>query len=84
MYDGKTHDIALKYVVEEDRTNIAVGKSVKVKWGRSSWIWKAVVVNTFAQSESEPSPPVAKKVCASQVGPYSYSLYVTAYFLNLV
>ena len=61
MYDGKTQDIALKYVVEEDHANIAVGKSVKVKWGRSSQIWKAVVVDTFAQSESEPSPPAAKK-----------------------
>ena len=40
MYDGKTQDIALKYVVEEDRANIAVGKLVKVKWGRSSQFGK--------------------------------------------
>ena len=57
MYDGKTQNIALKYVAEEDRVNIAVGKSVKVKWGWSSQICKAVVVDTFAQNESEPSPP---------------------------
>ena len=57
MYDGKTQNIALKYVAEEDRVNTAVGKSVKVKWGWSSRIWKAVVVDTFAQNESEPSPP---------------------------
>ena len=36
MYDGKTQDIALKYVVEEDHANITVGKPLKVKWGQSS------------------------------------------------
>ena len=60
MYDGKTQDIALKYMVEEDRADISVGKPVKVKWGWSTQIWKAVVVNTFDQSPS--LPPTAKNV----------------------
>ena len=51
--------IGLKYVVEEDRADISAGKPVKVKWGRSLQIWKAVVVDVFDQSSS--SPPTAKK-----------------------
>ena len=42
-YNGKTQDVALRYIVPEDR-NVTVGKTVR--------LWKAVVVG----QEADPKP----------------------------
>ena len=51
-YDGKTQDVAVKWVVKEDRDDMAVGKTVRVKWGRGGRIWMAIVVD-FLRSTTE-------------------------------
>ena len=46
-YDGKTQDVAVRFLVPEvgnKTTTVQVGNTVRVRWGRQSRVWKAVVV----------------------------------------
>ena len=60
-YDGKTQDVALKFIVPEDRTATA-GKIVRVKWGRQSRVWKAVVVGLEADPEPRKRAATTERV----------------------
>ena len=74
----QTQDKVLKYMVEEDCANIAVGKLVKAKWGgiqefgKRSWSTPLIRVS--------PHLPPPRRLSASQVNPYRYSLCSTTYF----
>ncbi len=52
MYDGKTQDIARKYVLQ-DVDSVAVGGMIEVKWGRRSRLWRGVVVDLLAEDQDE-------------------------------
>ena len=52
-YDGKTQDVAVKWVVKEDGDDLAVGKTVRVKWGRCGRIWLAMVVDLLRSTTED-------------------------------
>ena len=53
-YDGKTQDVARRYVVVEDLEGVAVGNLVRVKWGRRSRVWRGVVVDLLDEDLEQP------------------------------
>lgn len=54
-YDGKTQDVAVKFIIPEDRSKTAVaGNTVRVKWGRQSRVWRAVVVGQEGDGDAGP------------------------------
>ena len=60
-YDGETQDVALKFIVPEDRTATA-GKIERVKWGHQSREWKAVVVGLEADPEPRKRAATTERV----------------------
>ena len=64
-YDGKTQDVALKFIVPEDR-NATVGKTVRVRWGRQSRVWKAVVVGLEADLASRKRAAMPERVTEAE------------------
>ncbi len=44
-YDGRIQDLAVRFVVEEDRIGMAVGYIVRVNCGKQARTWTAVVVD---------------------------------------
>ncbi len=52
MYDGKTQDIASKYLLQ-DVDSVAVGYDVEVKWGRRSRLWRGVVVDLLEDQDED-------------------------------
>ena len=61
QYDGKTQDVALRFIVPEDR-NATAGKIVRVKWGRQSRVWKAVAVGLEAELEPRKRAATSERV----------------------
>ena len=81
-YDGKTQDVTLKFIVPKDK-NATAGKTVHVRWGRQSRVWKAVVVGLEADLESRKRAatpelvPEAKKQQQKTKGRLHHSLMST-------
>ncbi len=44
-YDGKTQDIERRFILSEYLDGMAVGSTIKLRWGKQSRIWTAVVVD---------------------------------------
>ena len=53
--------IGAKFIVPEDR-NATAGKTVRVRWGRQSRVWKAVVVGLEADLESHKRAATPERV----------------------
>ena len=52
-FDGVTQDLEAKHLLPADRQDAAVGKVVRVKWGRGKRLWRAIVVDLLDAEEQE-------------------------------
>ena len=52
-YDGVVQDIDEKYLLPADRQSVSVGKVVRVRWGRSKRLWRAIVVDLLEDEDEE-------------------------------
>ena len=75
-YDGKTQDVASRFIVPEDR-NATAGKTVRVKWVRQSRVWKAVVVCLEADPRKRAATPERVPEAKKAKGRLHHSLMST-------
>ena len=52
-YNGVVQDIDHKYLLPADRQSVSVGKVVRVRWGRSKRLWRAIAVDLLEDEDEE-------------------------------
>ena len=52
-YNGVVQDIDHKYLLPADWQSVSVGKVVRVRWGRSKRLWRAIAVDLLEDEDEE-------------------------------